>query len=1076
MRTPIHSYIWLTVLCFSFHVAQVQITSGQVSNKSTAKEILLKMATSRSGFPNPNTPFLESGGRDEDLCYPVPFKSHIIREKPVDVNWRIVVLENEYIRVEFAPELGGMIWRLYDKIHSMDVLHAPGKVSPTADGFGGTYTPGGIEWNYPYAHSVTNTWPRKTEYHENKDGSATYIVSEWERNGRTEWSMEFTLKPGESRLRQEVTLYNRGKLPASFVYWGNARVPANGDTRWIEPEAMSSEHGGSNIFTWPVFRGIDLSLMINDPEVIGMYFLEPRYNFFGLTNLETKSGMVHYADRHDVPGKKLWNWGRTPMDGNRKWDPAEKMGSEPHYYGYEYGEVQSGRMVNQDHLEWLMPEECIIWQEAWSPIYGLSDVSEVTEDAAFQLKTEEKKLLIYSFTMASDVRLIFLEGGKSVKELQMQGKTSQLQEIDLKDISDDLNELEIKVEKAGNRSGSISILSRCEQKKASELREVPIFMEHSSESLANWAEFEHKLLFRKRAIELYKKSIALDSLNDRACLGLGKLLFALGDFKGARRQFEQAIQSYKWSGEAYLLLSEIDHIEGNLNSAEERALEARYFGEKCRGNLKQGEVLISRGEYSRAKEVLEEALMNNGRSLRTYALLALCERKSGNPKKAITQLDRTPPGALVDMMWYAEAFLAGRLNANQLQHELFQDEWRYLEIGLDYLALGALKEAEQFADAGIALHKQGWELDKLFDPDHMWDFTRKRENPFFYLLKGYIAQIQGRTQDAARMFLAGDYFEYGVNFNQPEMIPVMQAAVAAGNGYASFWLGNFYYHNMRPDEAKAAWELAAAKHPGSPQIMRNLAIYEKYQVKDNRKSLDLLREALKLNPIDVFMRRELIAVERANGATPDEILSIYLEAPKEQRDSYLHLHGLIQAFKDAEKWQEAADYLSGVDRRWSDDVNSWYYFCIGYADYLIDKSKPEEALQWIAKSSSVPPNLSNVNLPPDYFYRQQEYYITGLSYKMLGDTVRSHQFFRKVIDEQTDFLFNAGAENRLHQLRFYVALALKELGMEPVARGILATINQYRVKRGLVVLPLDKSGLGDWTVQDPLAEPALTEH
>jgi tetratricopeptide (TPR) repeat protein len=277
---------------------------------------------------------------------------------------------------------------------------------------------------------------------------------------------------------------------------------------------------------------------------------------------------------------------------------------------------------------------------------------------------------------------------------------------------------------------------------------------------------------------------------------------------------------------------------------------------------------------------------------------------------------------------------------------------------------------------------------------------------------------------------------------------------------------------MRPEEAYAAWNVAATKHPGNPQIMRNIAVYEKYQKKDNAMSLDLLRKALKINPMDLFMRRELIAAEKSNGASPDDILKIFLDAPKEQRDSYLHLHGLLQAFKDAGKWQEAADYLTGVDRRWSDDVNSWYYFCIGYAENLLDNAKPEESLKWIAKSSTVPPNLSNVNLPSDYFYRQEEYYITALAYKMLGEPARSEEFFRKVMNEQTDFMFNEGNENRIHQLRFYVALSMKELGMQTAAVGMLSEINEYRLKRGLVVLRLGKADMNKWTLQDPLAEPA----
>lgn len=1073
MKTSSALIIILVFIGISVNEIQANVILPQRKEKVVAREITVTMSTSGCGFRNPETPFLETGGRNSDVCYPVPYNGHILREKPRNVDWRIVVLENEFLRVEFAPELGGMIWRLFDKVHNEDVLHAPGKVFPSSDGFGGTYTAGGLELNYPYAHSVTNTWPRKTEFRENKDGSATYIVSEWERNGRTEWSMEFTLKPGESTLRQEVTLYNRGKSPASFVYWGNARVPANAGTRWLEPEGMASEHGGSTIFTWPVFRGTDISLMANDPEIIGMYFLEPRYNFFGLTNTKTGSGMVHYADYRDLPGKKLWNWGRTPMDGNRKWDGN---GSEPHMHGYEYGEVQSGRMVNQDHLEWLMPEECIIWKESWSPIYGLTNVNEVTEDAAFQLLEKEHKLLVYPFTNAPGLKLHCLVNGKEVKEISLPAKTSHLLIIDLPGIAgDSLEKMEIKVEKDGLRAGAITLISRCEQKSADEIKETPVFRELSSESMSTTAEFYHKLLFRKEALSYYQQAIKLDSLNYKAYLGLGKLLYAHADFNGAREQFLQAIKAYKWCGEAYLMLSQIDQLQGNPDAAEDRAYEARYYGEKCRGNLRIGEVLISRGEYGKAIGILEEAIINNARSFRTYALLALCERKMGNSMRALAQLDRAPKGALKDILWYSEAFFAGRLSAAQLEKELFKDEWRFLEVSLDYLLLGSYIDAEKIADAGIALHQKGWELDKLFNPDRIWDFTRKRETPFFYLVKGSVMQHEGRTQEASKYFAEGDYFEQYVNFNQPELVPVMVAAKAAGNGYASLWLGNFYFHSFRYKEAKAEWDIANEKHPGNPLILANLACYTEFQASDLKGSIILLEKALDLNPMDVFIRQRLISVMRSDGAGPDELLKVYLEAPKEQRDGYLFNRGLLQAFEYSGKWNEAAEYLKNVDRRWSNDVRSWYDFCIGFAENLLKESKPQEALQWIAKSSPTPANLSDINLPAEFFYRQREFFIAAQAYKNMGKASESQEFFRKVIDEQTDFMFNAGDEMKLARLRFYTALSMKELGMEPAGRGLLVGINACRLKSGLVTLKLDNSELEKWNTKDPLSKPSSAE-
>ena len=109
-------------------------TTSQVAQKVVAREMTLTLPTTRIGFAHPSTLFVETGGRDHDFCYPAPFRNQVLREKPVDIEWRIVVLENENLRVEFVPDIGGMIWRLYDKVHEQDVLHAPGIARPTADG------------------------------------------------------------------------------------------------------------------------------------------------------------------------------------------------------------------------------------------------------------------------------------------------------------------------------------------------------------------------------------------------------------------------------------------------------------------------------------------------------------------------------------------------------------------------------------------------------------------------------------------------------------------------------------------------------------------------------------------------------------------------------------------------------------------------------------------------------------------------------------------------------------------------------------------------------------------------------
>ncbi|HEY3297702.1 MAG TPA: DUF5107 domain-containing protein [Armatimonadota bacterium] len=441
----------------------------------------MPLPTAGLGFDNPNTLFGVTGGYLQDVTYPCVFHNHFLREELVTKSYERISFENEYLLVEFAPELGGRVWRIYDKIHGEDVVHLNDSIKTYPGGFGGAYTAGGIELDYPYSHAVTNTWPRKTEFVENEDGSATYTVSEWERNGRTEWAMSFTLSPGEARLKQRVTLYNRSKLPVSYMYWGNAGVPIQYETKWVYRETMGSEHGGDTIFSWPEYKGVDLSLYEQDHEVVGIYFLGPKYNFFGLTNRRTLSGLAHFADRHDLPGKKLWTWGRNASGENRSWH----LSIEQQFYG----EVQSGRPINQEHFEWLMPEEFIFWEEQWSPTHGLTDMTEVTEDSAFQILPDEKKIAFYPFVDFSGQKLQLILDGKILREVEFQGKAGKLEKIDISDVpSEGMARLEVKVLKDNEFAGSISLAERCERKSPKEIREEPIFNEHSS--IANFVNAE----------------------------------------------------------------------------------------------------------------------------------------------------------------------------------------------------------------------------------------------------------------------------------------------------------------------------------------------------------------------------------------------------------------------------------------------------------------------------------------------------------------------------------------------------------------------------------------------------------
>ena len=426
-------------------------------------------------------------------------------------------------------------------------------------------------------------------------------------------------------------------------------------------------------------------------------------------------------------------------------------------------------------------------------------------------------------------------------------------------------------------------------------------------------------------------------------------------------------------------------------------------------------------------------------SLRSYALIALCRRKLGQ------EAPELPNSPIRDLMWSSEMWFSGKIT--ELREELFSDEWRYLELALTYSELGLFEEAERLIGEGIEVHAGGWELEKIYNPDRIWGLARKHETPFFHMLKAFISLKRGKEADFGR----GDYFEYFVNINQPEMVDVLQTAAENGCTWANHYLGNYAYHSLRPDEAIGYWEAS----PDNSVNLRNKAVHAQFVERDIEKARALLRKALAMNPDDLYLRLETIGVERACGASADDVLAIYLGAPEEQKSGYLFL-GLIGAYMDAEKWEEAAQCMAKVDRQYCDYDSGWHNFCLSYADWLLDKGKPAEALEWVNKARPTPPNLSYVNHPEEWLILHREHYLRGLAYKALGDQAQAEQSFRKAIEQPAEMHYFKPWEDMINSWRLWIALSLDELGMGPAARALMGGINTYREAHGLIALKLDR--------------------
>ncbi len=140
--------------------------------------------------------------------YPYPYWGTMQRRR-VRQSYFMPTLENEYLRVTVAPDIGGRIWDRYDKIGRRHLANYNTGVRSYNGGFGLNYTCAGIECNYPLAHSCTTNTKREVSFERLPDGAGAIVISEYERIWRTRWAVAYVLHPGRSYLELRLRLYNR---------------------------------------------------------------------------------------------------------------------------------------------------------------------------------------------------------------------------------------------------------------------------------------------------------------------------------------------------------------------------------------------------------------------------------------------------------------------------------------------------------------------------------------------------------------------------------------------------------------------------------------------------------------------------------------------------------------------------------------------------------------------------------------------------------------------------------------------------------------------------------------------------
>ena len=355
--------IWLRVAlvlaaCLPLHSAPAR-----------AWEASIKLRTWDEGAadPVPQFPFLNV----ERPWYPYAIRGALGKQSH-EQSWRALNLENEYLACTVLPELGGRLYSCRDKLSGQEMFHANASVKKAMVGLRGAWAAMGVELNFPVGHSLLTVSPVDSGIVQNGD-SASVWVGATDRVTGMRWRVEFTLDPGVAALRQRVLLENATPVRHHYYWWSNASVPLHDDTRFVVPTQLIATHGTTRIDPWPMNNaGQDRSLPASYPNSIGLFAHGSHEPFLAVYQPSTHSGTLHWADPAEMPGKKIWVWGR---------DAAPEMRRTLSDDNSLYVEIQAGVFENQETFGLLEPGARRSFTEYWMPVRAMDGISQASPHA-----------------------------------------------------------------------------------------------------------------------------------------------------------------------------------------------------------------------------------------------------------------------------------------------------------------------------------------------------------------------------------------------------------------------------------------------------------------------------------------------------------------------------------------------------------------------------------------------------------------------------------------------------------------------------------------------------------------------
>lgn len=959
-----------------------------------------------------NKPYQGASGR----VYPIPYCDGISDEK-TDVEYDVYTLENEYVKTQVVPALGGKILRGFDKVGNHDFIYYNEVVKPALVGLAGPWISGGIEFNWPQHHRPTTYMPLEAVGEVNPDGGKTVWTGEVEPFGRMKGMAGITVDKGRSYIKAKVRVYNRTAFPQVFMWWANLAVPVNDDYRTVFPPDCEwvNDHDRRAVLEWPIAKGVyktarpynfgegtDLS-HYSAVKVPSSYLIsqgQSDMDFIAGYDTGINKGIATVANHHISPGKKMWHWGIGDFGDMWCSNLTDKNGP--------YIELMTGVYTdNQPDFTWIAPYETREFEQYWYPVREIGEIKNATIDAAVNVE-KRKDGLYFGFNVTgvfNNCTITVTDNGKEIYSEKTDMSPDKVYHKTLETQISDIHNIKVSLTDENGKELVSYMPYRRGQKQPIKVRKPvkrPSEYNTVEELYINGLHLEQYKQHNYKPEDYYLEGLRRDPGDIRCNTSMARLALKNGKFEDCVKYCDKAIErltdrnEHPADTEAFYLKGVALEYLGEYDKAYDILYRAAWnYPHRSAAMYELACIDCRRGDYAIALEHLDESIGLNKGHTKAHNLKTAIARKIGCE--------------------CAKQSATDGINDDKL--DLFAlIEYSHFEDVSDKIAQFALK-SENMLDVARDYMKAGLYEDALY--------TLKLADSNFPLVNYYLAFI---TKDNSYIEKA-EKAEMGYCFpSNVEDIAVLKYASESGENSANadYYLGCLYYDRFRYEEAAECFEACVRKNPEHGRAWRNLSLYWFDKANDGKKALSCMENALKFRPNDPRLLLEYEQLLKNTNASIEERLGVYDKYPellKERDDCYLDkLTLLSQQGKCEEAINMAAvkhfHIYEGGEGKLTKQ-HAWMH--VLYGNELAKAGNTEKAEQIY---------MNGINMPKSYgeaktFFNQEAHIYYYLSKLYTGDKCTA------ALQKAAEY------KAAVSEISLFRALALKELGRNDEAKAVL---------------------------------------